>query len=267
MGNIWGASSNAVVVERVLVRRGGPRTTMKKPVNLIFGLEETPPPLVTAFNAVQHVGLIAINFIYPVVVFRAAGASLEVSAALLSTGILVLGIGTFLQAYRLGPMGSGYMCPCTFSATYLAPSLLAGRIGGLPLIFGMTLFAGALEAAVAPLLSRLRAIFPPEISGLVILMIGLSVGTSGLRLMLGAKAEPVSPDEWEVAALTLATMVALNVWGTSTLRMLCALIGLAVGYVAAAFAGLFAKTFVAVHDAPWLGIPLPVHLSWSFDAT
>src|SRR5215472_7801611 len=169
---------------------------MKKPHTLIYGVEETPPPLDTIFNGVQQVGVIAINFIYPLLIFRAAGASLDVIGSLLSTGMLVLAIGTFLQAYRLGPIGSGYMCPSTFTATYLAPSLLAARVGGLPLLFGMTLFAGALETALAPLLNRLRAIFPPEISGLVILLIGLSVGTSGLRLMLGAGAASASDAEW-----------------------------------------------------------------------
>src|SRR5215469_3578374 len=128
---------------------------MRKPPNLIYGLDETPPLVVTAFNGVQHVALVAINFIYPLVIFRAAGAPLDEIGSLLSTGILVLGIATVLQVRRMGPLGSGYMCPSTFTATYLAPSLLAARLGGLPLLFGMTLFAGALETALAPLLNRL----------------------------------------------------------------------------------------------------------------
>ncbi len=240
---------------------------MKKPPSLIYGVDETPPPLVTCFNGLQHVALIAINFIYPLLMFRAAGTPLALVSGLLSTGILVLGIGTFLQVARLGPLGSGYMCPATFAAGYLGPSLLAARLGGLPLLFGMTLFAGALEAAIAPLLHRLRAIFPPEVSGLVVLLIGLSVGTSGLRLMLAPGAAPVTATEWTVAFVTLATMVALNVWATGLARMLCALIGLVVGYVAAAFAGLMDGAFAPVAAAPWLALPLPTHLAWAFDPT
>jgi xanthine permease XanP len=238
---------------------------MKKPPTLIYGLEDTPPPLVTVFNGLQHVGLIAINFIYPLLMFRAAGAPVAAASALLSTGIFMLGIGTFLQASRLGPLGSGYMCPCTFTATYIAPSLLAARLGGLPLLFGMTLFAGVVESAIAPLLNRLRAIFPPEVSGLVVLLIGLSVGTSGLRLMLSPGAAPVADLEWAVAGVTLVTMVALNVWATGMARMLCALVGLIVGYIAAAVAGLLAGAFAPVADAPWLGLPLPTQLAWAFD--
>src|SRR5262249_20670871 len=132
---------------------------------------------------------------------------MQVVSDLLATGILVLGVATFLQALRLGPIGSGYMCPATFTATYLTPSLLAGKLGGLPLVFGMTILAGVLEAAIAPLLKRLRPMFPPEVSGLVILMIGLSAGIAGLRSLLGVGAPAVSEAEWWVAGVTLATMV------------------------------------------------------------
>jgi xanthine permease XanP len=157
------------------------------------------------------------------------------------------------------------MCPATFTATYFAPSLLAARLGGLPLVFGMTIFAGALESALAPLLHRLRAIFPPEISGVIILMLGISAGMGGLRWLVGATAAPVAPAEWWVAGITLATMVALNVWGTGVTRMLCALIGLAVGYVAAGIMGLVGANLAAVNHAGWIGLPSWSGIAWSLD--
>jgi NCS2 family nucleobase:cation symporter-2 len=132
----------------------------------------------------------------------------------------------------------------------------------------MTLFAGLLEAGLAPLLNRLRPIFPPEVSGLVIFVIGLSGGMAGLRAMLGEKASPVSVEEWWVAALTLATMVALNVWGKGMARMLCALVGLVIGYVAAGFAGMIGgRNIATVEEAAWIGLPAFGHLSWSFDVS
>src|SRR5262245_6452559 len=146
----------------------------KKPTGLIYGLGDTPPPAIIALNGIQHVGLIAINLVYPVLIFRAAGVPADTIANFLAIGMIVLGIATFLQSGHFGPLGSGFMCPATFTATYFVPSLLAAKIGGPPLVFGMTIFAGILEAIVAPLLNRLRAIFPPEISGLIIVMIGLS---------------------------------------------------------------------------------------------
>jgi NCS2 family nucleobase:cation symporter-2 len=239
---------------------------MKKPTNIIYGLNEAPPPLITVLNGVQHVGLIAINLVYPLLIFRMADTPVELVGNMLAIGMLVLGIGTLLQVMRMGPVGSGYMCPATFTATYLAPSMLAARLGGLPLVFGMTIFAGALEAVIAPFLNRLRPIFPPEISGLVILMIGLSGAIAGVRSMLGANAVPVTAAEWWVGAATLALMAALNVWGTGIVRMLCALIGLILGYIAAGAIGLIdSSALLAVRDAGWVGIPSLGHMSWSFD--
>jgi NCS2 family nucleobase:cation symporter-2 len=230
--------------------------TTRKPANIIYGLEETPPILATIMNGLQHVGVIAINLVYPLLVFRALNVPIDTVDSLISAGMLVLGAATFLQALRLGPVGSGFMCPATFSATYLAPSLLAARSGGLALVFGMTMFAGALEAALAPFLNRLRAVFPPEVSGLVIFMIGISGAIAGLRSMLGPSAAPMLPAEWIVGFVTLGTMVALNIWGTGPAAMFCALIGLVVGYIAAGATGLIDSHAISTLEATaWIGLP------------
>jgi xanthine permease XanP len=241
---------------------------VKRPGNIVYGLDDSPPPHVIVLNGVQYVGLIAINLVYPLLVFRVADIPVHLVGSLLAMGMLVLGVATLLQVSRLGPMGSGYMCPATFTATYLGPSLLAVQIGGLPLLFGMTVFAGLLEIGLAPLLNRLRPVFPPEVSGLVIFVIGLSGGIAGLRAMIGERAAPVSAEEWWIAGATLATMMALNVWGKGMARMLCALIGLLIGYLAAVLAGLLgADDIRSVGEVPWLGLPGFSHLSWSFEAS
>jgi xanthine permease XanP len=242
------------------------QTTKRKPASIVYGLDESPPVMVTIMNGLQHVGVIAINLVYPLLVFQVVGAPIELVTSLLSAGMIVLGVATFLQCSRLGPVGSGFMCPATFTATYLGPSLLAAKMGGLPLVFGMTIFAGALEAALAPLLNRLRAIFPPEVSGLVIFVIGLSGGIAGLRTLFGSGAAPALTTEWLVGGLTLGTMIVLNVWAKGAARMFCALIGLVVGYLSAGFFGLIGpNVYAAVAASPWIGMPAFGHLAWSFD--
>lgn len=237
----------------------------KKPASLVYGVDDRPPTVVVLSNAVQQVAVVAINLVYPIVVFRAANASVDVVSNLLAVAMLVLAFGTFVQVLRLGPVGSGYMCPSTFTATYFAPSLLAARSGGLPLVFGMTVFSGLFEALIAPLLNRLRGIFPPEISGLVIFMIGWSAGLAGLRVLLAHDAPTVTTSEWIVVTLTLVAMVVFNVWGNGLIRMTAALLGLVVGYVAAGVTGVIDHAhFAPVLQAPWLGLPRP-YFEWSFD--
>jgi xanthine permease XanP len=241
---------------------------VKRPTDLIYGVDEKPPLTVTLFNGVQHVGVIAINLIYPLVIFKMAGVSVVDTVELLSVGLVVLGIGTLLQSARLSPVGCRFMCPSTFTATYFSASALAVKTGGLPLLFGMTLFAGIFEIAISRTLSRLRAFLPTELSGLVVFMIGITAGIAGVRTLYGTEAAPVREEEWLVICLTLSVMVALNVWGKGTAKMLCALIGLAAGYAAAAAAGLFDSAQTAsLVAAPWIALPTLKHAAWSFDLT
>ena len=239
---------------------------MKRPPDLVYALDDNPPPVVTVLNGVQHAGLIAINLVYPLLIFRLAGLQTSVVIELLCVCMLVLGIGTFLQARQWGPIGSGYLCPSTFTAAYFSPSLLAIKAGGLPLLFGMTMFAGVLETVIARFLPRLRALLPTELSGFVIFMIGFAAGVAGLRSLLSAQSEPVTTEEWAVGTFTLATMIACNVWGTGVARMLCTLIGLAIGYAAAFLAGLFNTSQLSgIGNASWIALPTFGNVSWSFD--
>lgn len=240
--------------------------TAKKPSSVVYGADDRPSILVALSNGVQQVGLISINLVYPLLICRAVDAPISLVADLLSVGMIVLSVGTLIQVLRLGPIGSGYMLPSTFTASYFAPGLIAARTGGLPLVFGMTIFAGALEALVAPLLNRLRKFLPVEVSGLVILMLGIAAGLAGLRTLLGPTATPVSSGEWLVAAVTLGSMIALNVWAKGLARMLCALIGITIGYAIAAASGVLdAPLWALVAQADWLGIPHFGHIGWSFN--
>lgn len=240
---------------------------MKKPASLLYGVDERPPPAVTLLNGVQHAAVIAINLLYPVLVFRIAGATTETITALLEMGWCILALATFLQVLPKGPVGCRYMCPATFTATYFGPSVLAAKSGGLSLVFGMTIFAGALEAALARALHRLRAFVPVELSGLVILLIGMSVGLIAVRTFLGDGSGAPAVREWIVAAITLVVTLAVNIWGGGTARMLCALIGMACGYLAAWSLGvLSAADLLPVGEAAWIALPYPRQVSWSFDS-
>jgi xanthine permease XanP len=238
----------------------------KKPPDIIYGVEDFPPAVVLAISGLQHVGLIAIFLIFPLLVVKELGAPAALSVNILSIAAIALGVAAVLQGLPKGPVGSGYCCPANYSAIYLAPSLAAAKLGGLPLLFGMTVFAGVVEAALSPILRRLRSLFPPELSGLVIFFAGTTVGSLGFRYLIGVGAErPVSRADIIVAAISLAVTAGLNVWGKGQSKLFCALIGMIVGYVAAVFTGvLSAEDFAAIRALPVLGFPSFAHLGWAF---
>lgn len=239
---------------------------MRKPPSIVYGVDERPPLGITGLSGAQHVGLMSINLIYPVLIAREAGVSPETVTQIVSLSMLILALGAILQAQTRGPIGSGFLCQPVPTAAYLLPSLLAAREGGLALVFGMTLAAGLLEAVLSRGLRYLRPLFPPEIAGLVILMIGMTTAAVGVRTLLGiGSPEPRDATHALVAAVTLGSMVALNVWTGGALRLFCVLIGMSIGYLATAVLGDFAAADVArLGTAPVLALPGLEHAGWSF---
>jgi NCS2 family nucleobase:cation symporter-2 len=237
---------------------------VRKPVDLVYGVAERPPPGVTLLSAVQQAGLISIMLVYPVLVGREAGAPPETILDILRMGMVVIGVGTILQAL---PAGSGYLCPPIATAIYLVPSLQAARSGGLPLVFGMTVIAGLLEVVLSRGVRLLRPLVPPELTGFVVTLIAVTTGSVGIRYLLDVGGAAGSqPVDLLVGAASLATMVALNVWTTGAPRLFCMLIGMAVGYVTAAALGRLTPTELgALASAPLAAVPRLGHVSWAFD--
>jgi xanthine permease XanP len=242
---------------------------MKKPANLVYAVEETPPHWLTFVSAVQHVGVIAIFMIYPLVIGREAGVKGDELSVILRMGMLALALAALLQALPRGPVGSRFLAPSIFTGVYLAPSMLAVKLGGLPLVWGMTIFAGLVEVGLSQLWSRLRTFIPSETAGLVVFLIGVIIGLAALRLLVGGNgAGSVSAADAAIAGLSLAVMVALNIWNKGQLRLFCILIGMTVGYLAAIPLGLLnADDLDAILRQPLIAFPSVAHLSFAFDAS
>ena len=243
-------------------------TPAKKPVNIVYWVNDVPPLGVTVLSGLQHVGLVSIFLLVPVLACRQAGLAPDKIVDVLGLSMLVMAIGPVLQRFGRGGVGCGYLCPPIFAAPYLPAAALALQAGGLPLLFGMTIFAGLVEITVSRLFRPLRPFFPPEIAGFVVVMIGVTVGTLGVRSLFGfGAAQSVEAAPVGVAAVTLATMVALNVWTRGASKLFCALIGMVVGYVLAAILGvLTAADLERLTSAPLLRLPDPGHVQWAFDA-
>jgi xanthine permease XanP len=242
---------------------------MKKPANLVYGADEDPPSSVTVISAIQHVGVIAIFMIYPLIIAREAGAPPDQVADILRWAMLTLAVAVVFQALPRGPVGSRFLAPSIFTGVYLAPSLLAAKLGGLPLVWGMTIFAGLVEIGLSRIWPRLRTFIPPETAGMVVLLVGVIIGLAALRQLLGDQpGGAVSGRDALVTGVTIAVMIGLNIWNKGRLRLFCILAGMVVGYGLSGFTGHITWAQVAqVLDQPLLALPTVGHLSWSFDGS
>ncbi len=143
------------------------------------------------------------------------------------------------------------------------------KAGGLPLLWGMTIFAGLVEIGLSRVWTRLRTLIPSETAGLVVFLIGVNVGLAALRTLTGqGGSEALSANEAIVAGVSLAVMIGLNIWNKGQLRLFCILIGMVVGYVAAAATGFLTyDDLMTVVNQPLIAIPSMAHVSWDFDAS
>jgi xanthine permease XanP len=241
---------------------------LKKPADLIYAVDEWPPTLVALITAVQHVGTISVNFIYPLVLARQAGIPAEEVANILRMGMLGLAVAVLLQATPRGPIGCHFLAPAVFASPYLAPGFIALQAGGMPLFWGMTIVAGVTGVLLALVWSRMRKLIPPEAAGLVVVLVGATIGLAGLRL-LNARgvAGAIETTDLSVTSATLAIMIVLNIYGTRMLRLFCILIGIVGGYLISAATGLLAVgELQAVLHQPPLAVPSMAGLAWAFDA-
>jgi NCS2 family nucleobase:cation symporter-2 len=240
---------------------------MARPAGILYSVDETPPRAILVVSAIQHVAVLAITLIIPLILAHEAGLVGDQLIDFISLSMLTLGVGTILLCVRSRFVGSGYLCPAGSSSIYVGPALFALRHGGIELVFGMTAIAGLVQVGLAPLLHRLRALLPTEIAGLVIAIMGLSSAVYGFRFIFGiAGNQEISAIHFAIAAGTLVTMIVLNIWTKGYTKMFCVLIGIVVGYGASAVAGVLdISTIVPKEGLGILRFPSFDHIGWRFD--
>jgi NCS2 family nucleobase:cation symporter-2 len=228
-----------------------------KPKDIIYSIDERPPWGVVILVSLQHIFLMSSTLVLPVVLITEIGGTFEQVRSVVALTMIACGLGTILQALRCGWFGSGFVCPNLCGPNFFAASMEAAWLGGLPLLRGMTIVAGLVEAVFARFVGRLKFLFPPEVTGLVVFMVAVGLVPLGLSKFLGIEyeGESIEPSTLAVAATTLAIMIGLNIWSKS-LRLYAVLIGLATGYgLSSAFGLINISSLRQAVDAPWIASP------------
>lgn len=237
-----------------------------RPDNLIYAQNEKPPLGKWLILGLQQVCVLSIYFLLVIVVTRAAHVPQNEIQSYVSFAMLAIAIGSALQAL---PIGSGYLAPPVISAIYLNPSLLAVGKGGLPLVFGMTIIAGLFEMLISYLFHFLRQLFPPIISGLIVIAVGFElgfIGTDQLLYVKGLNSDSDFKAHILASAVTLVSIIALTVWGRGIVRLISALLGIGIGWVVAYFLNLIPPSDLSyIVESPIIGFPKFGVIAYDFD--
>ncbi|SDZ04253.1 uracil-xanthine permease family protein [Tindallia californiensis] len=172
---------------------------------------------------------------------------LSVSATLFSVGVGTLIFHYFTKGKVPGFLGSSF--------AFIGPLIIAGEQVGLQAAQGGIILAGLTYVIVGYLMEiagpeKVKRIFPPVVTGPIIMIIGLSLAPVGIDMASG---------HWGVALITLGVAVIVNIWGRGMIKVLPIVIGLVAGYIASLAFNLVDGSQVA--EASLVGVPgftLPV---------
>lgn len=232
-------------------------------VDLIYKIEDKPSFKDAVFAAFQHLLAIFVAIITPpLIIAGALNLDLETTSFLVSMALFASGVSTFIQCRRVGPLGAGLLCVQGTSFSFIGPIISAGLAGGLPLIFGCTIAAAPVEMIVSRTFRYLKQIITPLVSGIVVLLIGLSLIKVGIISCGGGNAAMSDGTfgNWQnlsIAALVLVSVLFFNKSKNKYIRMSSIVLGLLVGYVLAYILGRVDLSGMETTKIALLNIPVP----------
>lgn len=246
------------------------KTASVHPVDQLVSPERLLP-LALQHVLVMYAGAVAV----PLIIGRALKLPPEDVAFLISADLFACGVATLLQC--LGCPGVGIRLPVMMGVTFAAVgpmlSMAASPDIGLLGIYGSVIGAGIFGILVAPFVSRLLPLFPPVVTGTVILVIGISLMRVGInwaggglpmlpRMVDGVQVMAPNPNYAQPGGLAIALFVLLVIlalirWGRGFLANVAVLLGIVAGSVIAALLGIM--NFDKVATAPWVGVVMPFH--------
>lgn len=241
-----------------------------RPSGIAYWIDERPPLGLILMVAVQQIAFLGAIMTLPVVLARQAGLDESGAAGLVALTMVGAGIGVILQALNRHGIGIGLFSPLHTSSVAFPASMAAVQAGGLSLAFGMLSVAALVQLVLARFIPRLRALFPVEIAGLIVLLLGVGLGMVGLRNFL-ALDTPLTVNGLDgqvllVGFATLAIIIGLNIWGQGHLRAFSVFMGLLVGQGMALLLGIVdAQKLAAITNAPLFAVPPVGQFGWSFD--
>ncbi|CCD93424.1 putative purine permease ygfU-like (NCS2 family) [Bradyrhizobium sp. ORS 375] len=235
--------------------------------------EMLPVPKLLALG-LQHVlvmyaGAVAV----PLIIGRALKLPPEDVAFLISADLFACGLATLVQC--VGFPGVGVRLPVMMGVTFASVgpmlSMAASPEVGLLGIYGSVIAAGVFGIIVAPFISRLLPLFPPVVTGTIILIIGISLMRVGInwaggglptinKVVDGVQGAFPNPAYGQLQGLGIALFVLLFIlglikWGTGFLANVSVLLGIVAGAVLATLLGVM--HFDKVGAAPWGALVIP----------
>ncbi|HAY90303.1 MAG TPA: uracil permease, partial [Rhodobacteraceae bacterium] len=219
------------------------------------------PPMGQAVPlGLQHVlAMFASNVTPSIIVAGAAGLAFGSAEQiyLIQMAMLFAGVATIFQTVGFGPVGA--RMPIMQGTSFAFVGVLAGisATQGLGVALTACIIGGLIHFALGSVIGRIRFLFPPLVTGLVILAIGLYLIPVGIKYAAGGAADFQMAAEsfgslkhWTVALTVIIVALLFKFKTSGALSNAAILIGLLAGYAAAAMLGMV--SMAGFQKASWV---------------
>ncbi|OYW49947.1 MAG: uracil permease [Novosphingobium sp. 28-62-57] len=228
---------------------------------------------------IQHVlAMFVSNLTPPIIIAGAAGfgfGSPDPSELIymIQMSMLFAGIATLMQTVGMGPVGARLPLVQGTSFAYIPVMIpiVAGKgVEAMAALTTAALIGGLVHAFLSMFVGRVRFALPPLITGLVVLMIGLSLMRIGVQYSAGGVPAIGTPafgagQSWLLAGTVVVATLGLKFFARGVWSTASVLLGLLAGYVLALAMGRI--SFDAVATAPIAMLPSPFHFGFALSAS
>ena len=252
--------------------------TVSAPDDIIYAVDEIPGKTESFFAGLQHVLASFVGIITPTLVIGGIlGLGSEIPY-LISMALFVSGVGTIIQAKRVGSIGAGLICvqgtSFAFLGTILATGFTVKATGGtnedvLGTIFAVCFLAAIVEILISFFIEKLEKIIKPVVTGVVITTIGIyliKVGMTdiggGQWLLTNMPEKFASASNLIVGFSVVALVVLLNASKNQWIRLTAVVVAMLIGWLMAIMLGI---SEFKMGEFDLVAIPLPFKYGFNID--
>jgi xanthine permease len=205
---------------------------------------------------VMYAGAVAV----PLIIGGALALPKDQLALLINADLFACGIATLIQSLGVGRF-AGIRLPVMMGVTFAAVGPMVAMAGdpelGLLGIYGAVIVSGVFAILAAPFVGRLLPLFPPVVTGTIIVIIGASLMRVGVNWAAGGVGNPDfgHPLYLGVAGFVLLAILVVAKHGRGFVANVSVLIGLVLGLLVAMLLGQV--SFAGLGEAPWFALIYP----------
>ena len=218
---------------------------------------------------IQHVlAMFAGNITVPIIVAGVFGQTPEQKIFLIQMALFVAGVATIIQTVGYKEIGARLPIVQGTSFAFI-PIMLPFKAAGLGAVFTAAFIGGIFQILIGKVLKPIRHLFPPLVTGIVVLMIGFSLLKVGFMYaggggwLMNNKPEIfANANHLTVAASVFIVAIFFNLRGKGMASAASILIGIVAGFIVAAALGMV--NYGKIASAAWFAFPMPLQYGIDF---